>query len=184
MSLELVNTLASVGTLLVFAATAVAAIVQLRHLRYGNQLQSIVALRALRDRQDLTDAFNFVANDLTNALKYPVFRSELESKSPPDRTKHIELNLFDYFELVGSYVKYHLIDPDVYLDYSNPARYWELSEPAIAIYRRKRGQSAYENFEYLAVLQQDWDASHPSGNYPKGARRLRLADPYLEADTK
>jgi len=38
MSLELVNTLASIGTLLVIAATAIAALAQLRHSRGSNQI--------------------------------------------------------------------------------------------------------------------------------------------------
>ena len=47
MSLELVNTLATLGTFLVIGATATAAIIQLRHMRGSNQ---IVALNELGNR--------------------------------------------------------------------------------------------------------------------------------------
>lgn len=40
-----------------------------------------------------------------------------------------------------------------------------------------------ENFEYLTVLSQDWDAAHPNGSYPSGVRRIDLKDDWLEADT-
>lgn len=45
MSLELSNTLATLTTTIIIAATAVAAIVQLRHLRASNQIAGQLALR-------------------------------------------------------------------------------------------------------------------------------------------
>jgi hypothetical protein len=41
MSLELLNVLAGLGTFVVIAASAIAAVVQLRHLRASNQLQTL-----------------------------------------------------------------------------------------------------------------------------------------------
>jgi hypothetical protein len=76
--------------------------------------------------------------------------------------------------MVGGYIKLGLISGDVFLEYGNPERYWKLCEPALELYRRKRGPSTYENFEYLVVCSQDWDRRHPGGNYPKGLRRLPL----------
>ena len=48
--------------------------------------------------------------------------------------------------------------------------------------RRSAGDALWENFEYLAVLAQDWLAMHPKGTYPAGVRRLTLKDEFLEAD--
>jgi hypothetical protein len=45
MSLELFNSLATFGTFLVIAGTAIAAIVQLRHARSGNQIEALAELR-------------------------------------------------------------------------------------------------------------------------------------------
>jgi len=45
MSLELFNILARLGTFIVIAATAIAAIVQLRHMRSSNQIAAINELR-------------------------------------------------------------------------------------------------------------------------------------------
>jgi hypothetical protein len=49
MSLELLNTFATFGTFVVITATAVAALVQLRHARSSNQ---IAALNELRKAQE------------------------------------------------------------------------------------------------------------------------------------
>lgn len=182
MPLELVNTLASIATFVVIAATAVAAVIQLRHIRHGNELQTIMALRTLRESDLIEEAFEFVAKELPERLEDPKFRAELEMPKPPDRKVHKELVLWDYFEHVGSYIKFGLIDPELYLDFANPERYWNLCAPAMAIYRRKRGRQAYENYEYLVTLSQDWDKRHAGGFYPPGARRLEIPDPYLEAD--
>ena len=38
------STLAGIGTFIVFAATAIAAIIQLRHLRANNELNSVLAI--------------------------------------------------------------------------------------------------------------------------------------------
>lgn len=182
MPLELVNTIATVGTFVVIAATAVAAVIQLRHIRHGNQLQTIMALRTLRESDAIDDAFTFVADHLAQRLEDAGYRAELETPRPPDRTVHKELILWDYFEHVGSYIKFGLIDPELYLDFANPERYWKLSVPALAIYRRKRGPQAYENFEYLVALSQDWDRRHGGGFYPKNAPRVPVEDVYLGRD--
>lgn len=180
MALESINTLAAVATFLVIAATAAAAMIQLRHIRHGNELQTIMALRTLRDSPLIEEAFNFVAHDLEGRMKDPAFRRELEATAPPLRGVHKELVLCDYFEHVGSYVKYGLISAELYLDFANPERYWNLCAEALALYRRHRGSQAYENFEYLVVLSQDWDRRHAGGNYPKGVRRLAL--PHADAE--
>ncbi|MEA2786420.1 MAG: hypothetical protein QOF71_2524 [Candidatus Eremiobacteraeota bacterium] len=174
MTLELLNQLAPIATFVVVAATAGAAMVQLRHIAHNNQLESIIALRALRDSAALDESFEFVAEDLARCMQDPGFRAGLENDRPPDRTIHKELRLCDYFEMVGGYIKLGLISGDVFLEYGNPERYWKLCEPALELYRRKRGPSTYENFEYLVVCSQDWDRRHPGGNYPKGLRRLPL----------
>ena len=46
MSLELLNTLASIGTFVVIGATAIAAVVQLRHMRANNQLEGLLDVLA------------------------------------------------------------------------------------------------------------------------------------------
>ena len=47
LSAELVSAMAAVGTFIVVAATAIAAIVQLRHLRSSNQINSIIGVQQI-----------------------------------------------------------------------------------------------------------------------------------------
>ena len=55
--------------------------------------------------------------------------------------------------------------------------------PVAAMVRRSAGDALlWENFEYVAVLAQDWLAEHPKGAYPAGVRRFTLKDEFLEAD--
>jgi hypothetical protein len=59
---------------------------------------------------------------------------------------------------------------------------WDRLAPVAVILRRKVGDGPWENFEYLAVLAQDWKAAHPRGTYPVGVRRITVKDQWLEAD--
>ena len=52
MRLELVNTLATFGTFLVIAATAIAAVVQLRHARGSNHIAALNELRETTESPD------------------------------------------------------------------------------------------------------------------------------------
>ncbi|GAC1463444.1 MAG: hypothetical protein PVSMB8_16590 [Vulcanimicrobiaceae bacterium] len=180
MPLELVNTLAQVGTFAVITATAIAAAVQLSHLRQNNKLQAILALRAYRS-SELATAFDFVSGELGAKLDDPEYRAGLEGFAP-SREAHKELMVADYFEHIGTYVRNGLIDESIYFETASPERYWKLIEPAIAIYRRNRDATAFENFEYLVVRARKYDLAHPGGTFPQGESRLTLSDPYLAAD--
>lgn len=182
MSLELLNTLASIGTFTVIAASAIAAAIQLRHLNRNNQLQAVLALRAERNLTEIDQAYEFVVTQLQDKLKDQAYRDELEREEAPSRERHKELLLADFYEHIGAYVKKKLIDEDVYFEQASPGRYWALVEPAIAIYRRRRGKHCFDDFEYLVVRELDWDKAHPQGTYPAGVRRLDLKDPFLQSD--
>jgi len=182
MSLNLLNTFAQIGTFVVIAATAIAAMIQLRHLGQSNKLQAILALRAERNNSVIDDAFAFVSDELHEKLNDPVFRSDLENNATPSRKLHKELSLADYYEHVGVYLRKNLIDEDIYFEIANPGRYWKVIEPAIALYRRKRGNRAFDNFEYLVLREREWNRTHPDGAFSEGQLRLEIADPYLDAD--
>jgi len=183
-SLEQWGVIASVGTFVVIGVTAVAALIQLSHLRVNNQLQVLLSIIRMPNEPELSGAFDFVVGELAHRLEDPAFRAELESLRPPDRHLHKELRVCDYYERLGSCIKFGLISPRLYLDNSSPDRFWKLLEPAIAIYRRKRGQTAYENFEYLVVLSRAWDRKYPNGAYPRNTPRLSLYDPWLTEQPK
>lgn len=175
MSLEAWNTAAAVGTFIVIAASAIAALVQLHHLRVGNKLQALLTVMQMRYEPLIQSSFDFITGDFPRLMEDEAFRRGLE-RVPADRTVHKELLVCDYFERLGSCIKLGLIDADVYLDGSSPETYWNALEPAIRIMRRLRGPSVYENFEFLVALARRWDEEHPAGTFPKGVARLIPVD--------
>jgi hypothetical protein len=172
--LEVWNTVATVGTFLVILATAIAAIIQLQHLRVNNQLQALLAILRMPYDPELSSAFDFVLGDFAKRMRDPEFRSGLTQLTAPDRRIHKELRVCDYYERLGSCIKFGLIAEELYFDNSTPERFWNILEPGIALYRQNRGPTAYENFEYLVIRSNEWDRRHPNGNLPPGIQRLVL----------
>ena len=187
MSLELVNTLATFGTFVVIAATAIAAVIQLRHARSSNQIVVLNEIRETMESPEFQAARHFVRAELPKKLQDPAFR--LQFAEPWRRTEELR-PLFEkinatgnFWENVGVFVKAGLLDRDLALDLWSGVAIgaWERFAPLVAI-RRRGGEGIWENFEYLTVLAEDWVAAHPKGTYPAGLRRIDLKDEWLEAD--
>lgn len=173
MSTEVLNTIFAGATFTVIAATAIAALIQLRHLRASNQLTGLLTtLRMWYDPQ-VQQGFDFVRDDLAGRLKDPNFRADLEDDNV-DRRVHVELYACDYWEQIGSYVKYGLLEEDSFLDVAGATinRFWKQLWPVISIMRKTRGDSLYENFEYIVVRSRLFISKHPDGLYPKGLPRV------------
>jgi hypothetical protein len=189
MPLELVNTIATLGTFLVIAATAVAAIVQLRHARGSNHIACLNELRETIESPDFLAAQRLVESELPLKLQDPVFRYQFTlraaARSDEFRSFISEINVVgNFFESMGVLAKTGLVDSELVLQMwtQQLLGYWNMFAPLAAIYRRRQGDSVWENFEYLAVMAQDWNATHPKGSYPGGVRRIDLKDEWLEAD--
>ena len=157
MSAETINTFASLGTFVVIAVTAIAALVQLGHLLASNQLQALLAL---------TDRWNVPR--LQRSVTYVL--QEL-----PKRVT----SACSWWEQVGGMLKYGLIPKDPFLDLSSGivATHWDALAPTVGIVRTIRGPATYVNFEYLALLSKQWVKQHPGGEYPSGAPRLPIPRP-------
>ncbi len=184
MSLELLNTLAAIGSFVVFTATAIAALVQIKHLRASNELDAFLHLSDALRKPELGEALRYVQTDLAAKLEDPAYRAELAHLGFIDARVHREMDACNWFNEVGSLVKHRLVEERTFLDLF--ARlvtyYWGKLEPVVAILRRERGPSQYENFEYLASLAEKWRAKHPTGDYPASAARRTLVDPWREVD--
>jgi hypothetical protein len=172
MTLEAWNTAAAVGTFLVITASAIAALVQLRHLRTSNQLSGLMSVFGMLQDASVREPVNFVRHELPERMKENEIRASL-LEIPIDRRKHPELYLCDMYNHIGSFVRSGLIDERTYLqtDWYNVTLYWGLLEEAIAISRTTRPH-IFENFEYLASRARAWVEQHPHGDYPGAERRL------------
>ena len=190
MSLELVNTLATLGTFLVIGATATAAIIQLRHMRGSNQIVALNELRESFQTTEFSAAARFLAAGLAKALEDPAFRYTIghaESRTDEAHAAIITklLVVGNFYESLGLLVRSGLVDRDLVLNFWGGGiieSTWKRLAPVTAIYRRRQGSAVFENFEYMAVLAREWNAKHPHGTYPPGVPRIELQDTWLEAD--
>lgn len=184
MSLELVATLASIGTLLVIAATAVAAFVQLRHLSGSNSISALTESREVLESAEFAAAQRFVAYELPELLKDPAVRHELVTASPLSERLRAITVVGNFFESLGTFVRHGVIDREIATSLwaGLVLRSWERLGPALAILRRVYGPALWDQFEYLARISQDWLDRHPQGAYPPGVAHMPLQDVWLEAD--
>lgn len=183
MTLEAVNAIASIGTFVVIAATAIAAIVQLRHMRASNQITAINEVRHLTNSDSFTDARTFIVERLPELVKDPEFRKRMYLQPTPTDLR--ALNTFaDAYEMVGSLVKNGLLDKDVVCDLFawNVVGGWRRLAPVTSARRHVLGSAVWENFEYLAGLSQTWLDRYAAGSLPRNARRMPVDDPYYKAD--
>ena len=175
MSLELWTTVAAVGTFIVVAASSIAALIQLRHLRDGNQLQGVLRVLDLLQDPANRELLNFVRRDLAVQMQDDSFVKSLHD-NPIDRIKHRELYVCQLYEHIGSYVRSGLIAERAFMqvDWYDVLLYWGLLEPTIRLSREAPYPRPYvfENFEWLAAKAQQWADQHPTGNYPKDLRRM------------
>jgi len=178
MSLELLNTLAAIGTFLVIAATAVAAVAQLRHIRVGNQLGAVLTVMQLWQTPEIQGSLDYVRRQLPAKLKDPAYLRGVENGliEPPVRIA------IDLHEQLGYFLHQRLIH-DSFLGVYSPtgSTMWDRLSPIVFLSRKRLGQSHVQYFEYFAAREREWKAREPqlfSGNLA----RLSLRDPWTELE--
>lgn len=179
MTLEVVNTIASVGTLLVIAATAIAALGQLRHMRGSNQIQALTECREVLESEPFASAMRYVQGELPRLIEDRQFRERLDLRPLPADLAQITV-VANFFESMGAFVKHDIIDETIAGDlWANIVLInWSALQPVIAILRRQIGDVLWENFEYLVTLCEDYRSRNPQGTYPRGVRRKTIIDAY------
>lgn len=172
--MEVLSAAASVGTFLVILVTAVAALIQLRHMRSGNQIAALTECREIIESREFFTARRFVQDDLPLLLQDPAIVPRLERRVLDDQLQPINF-IGNFFENLGAFVKYGIIDREIALDLWGGVilTTWTALLPVIRIRRKSmKTQILLENFEYLAVLCDDYIERHPDGTYPSGMRRM------------
>ena len=190
MSLELVNAIASIVTAVVISATAVAAIVQLRHMRMNNQINALLTVQAEFDAEAYRAADTLVRKEFPEIFEDEGFCDYVIAflRDQPvidnahySEPRHAARLVANTYENLGTLVKRNILERDLFLDvYSYViAIAWHDLEGYVALIRSIRGeQSIFENFEYIAMLSKDYLSTHPTV-YPSGARRLNPPMPAL-----
>lgn len=186
MGTESVNLLVSIGTFVVIGASAIAALVQLRHLRASNQLEALLSVEREFHGSELQRSFRFVQEELTVRLRDRAFRAELERIGFIDAHTHPEINVVNWFNEMGAVLKHDLVEEATFMELFGrlAVQYWEILSPAIAVIRRRRGDAQFHNFEYLAIRSRKWLSDHPHGSFPHSMPRIPIVDEWLDVDEK
>lgn len=183
MSLELLNTFATLTTTIIVAVTAIAALVQLRHLRAGNQISGQLALRQVLLGDEFMTAMGRTLTEIPPLLEEPEFEQFIHDfhvnpgKNENDRYENAYaagLLVGRNLENIGNMIRNGLTDRRIFLEqYANlTLMAWDAIEPALMI-RRKAVESdaPWEDFEYLVVLARRW--IHENGTcFPKNVDRI------------
>jgi hypothetical protein len=181
---ELLRNVIEVASLVILAASAAAALFQLRQVRSSNQLRALVAMQASFAEPQMQESLRFIQFELSERLSDPAYRRELVVRGFVDPLRHPELRALNWFEALGAMFKHDLVDENGFMEiFARLATwYWDRLGPVIALMRRNRSQTEYHNFEYLAVRARDWVRAHPAGIFPKRYPRLAVADVWADAD--
>ena len=190
MSLEFWSTLATCITAMIIVPTAIAAVVQLRHVSNANRLTVLTSVVDAYTGEKFTEARRFMYQHLDALMQDPAFRrgaTDLDHRSEEHSFAFDTIDwVGNFWENLGIQLKRGFIDSDNVMElFAIVAKdHWKKLEPYIAIIRRDGSEGIWENFEYLVVLSTDWLARNPRGSYPKEMRRMPLIDVWLETDTK
>ncbi len=177
---------AETGTMIVILISVVAAVIQLRHIRAGNELEALLSLeRNFRD-PELQAALTYIQEQLPQRLEDPAYRRELERIGFVDPAAHPEMVACNWLNQMGTLLKRGLVPEDPFLDLFGRliVHCWKQVSPAIAILRRLRGEAQYHDFEYLALRAAAWLELHPAGAFPRALARTPLADRWRDADRR
>jgi hypothetical protein len=184
MSADMIAALAQVGTLIVILASVAAALVQLRHIRAGNQLQALLSLERDFRAPALQAALSYVQEQLPQRLEDPEYRRQLETIGFVDPAVHPEMIACNWLNEMGTLVKRGYVSEDTFMDLFGRliVHCWRQVSPAIAIMRRKRGASQYHDFEFLASRASAWLRRNPQGAFPHAFAREPIPDRWREID--
>lgn len=173
MSAEWVTAIATLGTFIVIATSAIAALLQLRHMRGSNQIVALTECRETLESAAFQDAREFSVMVMPELLKDPDIRRKLANPLFPKELRPAS-NVANFFESMGAFVRFNIIDRNIACDLwcGVVLASWEALLPVTRI-RRRHDPGVWENFEYLAVLSQQFIERSPT-SYPRRMRRIEL----------
>ena len=183
MSAEWVTAIATAGTFVVIAASAAAALLQIRHMRSGNAISLFTAYNNEFDTQEFQLAFAYVRSELPLRLAEDAVLDAL-ANAPPFIGEFAAIRtIANFFEDLGAFVLTNLLDPRIVcrLYSENATSAWTSIAPVAALLRHKLESPAiWENFEYLAVLSAAFIEQYPNGMYPRSVKRMPVDDRLIQ----
>lgn len=185
MSAEWVTAIATVGTFVVIAASAGAALFQLRHMRSGNEIAVLTELRETMESPEFQAALQEIAGKFQERLRDPGFRRLIMSHQRMATIDDVRSAVFigNFFETAGALVKNRIIDADLFCDLlsNNVVGAWECLDAFIANRRLVAGPALFENFEYLVTLCERYNARYPNGTFAHSSWRKQMPETWPES---
>jgi hypothetical protein len=177
---EFISAFASVGTLVVIVATAVAAFAQLRHMSTTNSVMIIGAFREEYER--VQAAASDALPGILERLKDARARRELLGSGTPAWLQPL-FPLMRLMETLGNYTGRKIVPHELVCDQWAPVilGWWIDCAPIIAVMRRRGGLALFEHWEAIAVLSKRW-LDEDRQTYPKRLPRFGLVDPWDAED--
>jgi hypothetical protein len=181
MSAEWVAAIATAGTFVVIAASAIAALFQLRHMRTGNQISAYNECRETMDGPEFREALAFIRTELPQRLADPATVEKLIASGLRNEYAGIRL-VANLFESMGLFVRTGMMEKRIACELWSGIvlSTWNSLRPLIAAVRKRYSPGVWVNFEYMAVLSADFVERQTDGGYPSGVRRMPLEEPATE----
>ena len=150
MTWEALTAITSAITTVVLIATVIMARHQVKLLRRSTQLDALMRILAEMDDPAHLASYRFVMDELRQKMQDPSFRQAVID-GQTDESIHRHLPILAFFEKVGSFVKFELIDPDaVYCQAGTRAvRTWHALQEVISYDRARGGPGVWDGFEML-----------------------------------
>jgi hypothetical protein len=174
MSPEWLTAIGTLGTFVVIAASAAAALMQLRHMRGGNQIVALTECREKLESDEFQDARRFISMEMPGLLADPEQLSRLENEAATPLEFRKAINVANFFESMGAFVRFGIIDRTIACSLwcGVVVSTWDALLPVIRL-RRKYTPAVWEYFEYLAAISKQFMDENPS-TYPPGVPRMPL----------
>ena len=178
MSPEWVTAIATAGTFLVIAASAAAALLQLRHMRRGNQIAAYNECRETMESPEFRRALEFIRGELPERLRDARTREEILRGRLRDEYSGIRL-VANLFESMGLFVKTGMMDTGIACELWSGIvlETWESLRPLTSLIRFQTAPGIWINFEYMAALSEQYIDRFPNGEYPASVQRMPLEAP-------
>jgi hypothetical protein len=168
---EAVTALSTLASAVVVAIAATAAVLQIRHLRAGNQLAAVLRIYDIFNGPEMVQARKYCLYELPALLADDAARAAIAGAELDPRV----LLVGNFANEVGAlvvdgFLDQRLIWPLVPLT----ARVWHIVAPLAHEFRRDRSDPVWADFEYLAALEERVDRERHVRRFPSWFRsRLR-----------
>src|SRR5579863_10025465 len=178
MTAEWVTAIGTIGTFVVITASAIAALLQIRHIRSGNQIAAFNELRETMESTAFREALHFIRTEVPARLKDPAILSDVVRSNMSGEYAPIRM-VANLYESLGLFVRIGIMDRVISCELWSYVvlDVWNKLRPLTAALRSEYSPSIWTNFEYMAVLSQDRVARMGVNDYPAGVKRMPLDQP-------